>query len=150
MPSTQGARCTLPGDESRCWNVIHGPRYLRLLRSNEAPLESELSNIETASSDMDLRLAFLDDEIARLGARVEHLEEERIKIRTRLKHNRAILSPLRRMPPEVLAEVFLWSLPPGYVNSNRGRYDVKDSPWVLTHICSYWRAVALSTRPMWG
>ncbi|KAJ7230286.1 hypothetical protein GGX14DRAFT_582744 [Mycena pura] len=121
-----------------------------LLRSNEAPLESELSDIKTSSSDMDSRLAFLDDEIARLRARVEQLEEERIVIRTRREHNRAILSPLRRMPPEVLAEVFLWSLPPRYVDYKRGGYDVKESPWVLTHVCSRWRAVALSTSSLWS
>ena len=83
----------------RCWNVIPGTRYHQLLHSNVAPLESELSDIETTSSDMDAHLAFLDDEIVRVKARAEQLEEERLVIRTRRNHNHAILSPLRRMPP---------------------------------------------------
>ncbi|KAJ7230273.1 hypothetical protein GGX14DRAFT_410330, partial [Mycena pura] len=132
------------------WNVIPGTRHHQLLHSNEAPLESELADIETASSDMDAHLALLDDEIARLKARVEQLEEERLAIGTRRQRNHAILSPLRRIPPEVLAEVFLWSLPPSYVDYERGRYDVKESPWVLTHVCSRWRAIALSTSSLWS
>jgi len=39
------------------------------------PVESELSDIETTS-----HLAFLDDEIVRVKARAEQLEEERLVI----------------------------------------------------------------------
>ncbi|KAJ7230290.1 hypothetical protein GGX14DRAFT_692096 [Mycena pura] len=145
MLSTDGVgRQSSPGsvsrEEPRCWNVIPGTRHHQLLHSNEAPLEFELADIETASSDMDAHLALLDDEIARLKARVE----------TRRQHNRAILSSLRRIPPELLAEVFLCSLPPEYNDYIRGRYDVKESPWVLTHVCSRWRTVALSTSSLWS
>ncbi|KAJ7230270.1 hypothetical protein GGX14DRAFT_410316 [Mycena pura] len=133
-------------EEPRCWNAIPGTRYHQLLHSNEAPLESELADIETASSDLDARLALLD-EITRLKARVEQLEEERLAIGTRRQRNRASLSPLRRIPPEVLAEVFLWSLPPGCGDYN---LDVKKSPGVLTHVCSRWRTVALSTSSLWS
>ncbi|KAJ7230267.1 hypothetical protein GGX14DRAFT_582649 [Mycena pura] len=152
MLSTDGVgRQSSPGSISKEeWNVIPGTRHHQLLHSNEAPLESELADIETASSDLDAHLALLDDEIARLKARVEQLEEERLAIGTRRQRNHAILSPLRRIPPEVLVEVFLCSLPPEYVDYNRGRYDIKESPWVLTHVCSRWRTVALSTSSLWS
>ncbi|KAJ7230268.1 hypothetical protein GGX14DRAFT_692091 [Mycena pura] len=144
-------RQSSPGSVSKeepcCWSVIPGTRLHQLLHSNEAPLESELADIETALSDLDARLALLDDEIARLKAWVEQLEEEHLAIGTRRQCNRAVLSPLRRIPPEVLAEVFLWSLPPIYGDYN---LDVKQSPWVLTHVCSRWRTVALSTSSLWS
>ncbi|KAJ6476833.1 hypothetical protein C8R45DRAFT_1157901 [Mycena sanguinolenta] len=51
--------------------------------------------------------------------------------------------PLRRIPAEILGEIFLCSLPP------RCALNVEDSPWVLTHVCRSWRAVAVSKSSLW-
>ncbi|KAJ7871016.1 hypothetical protein B0H13DRAFT_1458000, partial [Mycena leptocephala] len=62
-----------------------------------------------------------------------------------------ILSPLRRVPPEVLAEIFSWTVPAVTNTSNPdpGKVDVAAGPWVLTYVSSLWRAVAVSNPLLW-
>ncbi|KAJ7890374.1 hypothetical protein B0H13DRAFT_2531188 [Mycena leptocephala] len=54
---------------------------------------------------------------------------------------------IERLPPENLAEIFTLCLPSGRWAS----YDpnIEKAPWVLAHVCSHWRAVALSTPRLW-
>ncbi|KAJ7602684.1 hypothetical protein DFH06DRAFT_1023556, partial [Mycena polygramma] len=86
------------------------------------------------------RLAFLDQEIARL-------QEERASLTSYRTRNRGILSPLRKMPPEVLGEIFLLAVPTEKAPWPRR---VTDSPWYLTHVSSHWRAVAVSIPALWS
>ncbi|KAJ7498137.1 hypothetical protein B0H11DRAFT_1998823 [Mycena galericulata] len=52
------------------------------------------------------------------------------------------------MPPEVLGEIFWWTLPAEALD--RGWSVVKDSPWTLTHVSHRWRAIASSTPSLWS
>ncbi|KAJ7114029.1 hypothetical protein C8R44DRAFT_549326, partial [Mycena epipterygia] len=101
--------------------------------------------IQSIVSTSGSRLAYLETEISRLQERLKELEEERASLASyRAEH--AILSPLRRIPPEVLGEIFVWTLPDAL---NAGR-DLKDSPWLLTHISRRWRETVLSTPSLWS
>ncbi|KAJ7663886.1 hypothetical protein DFH06DRAFT_986571 [Mycena polygramma] len=53
------------------------------------------------------RLAIIDEEIAKLRETLKQLEEDRASLLS----YKVILSPLRRMPPEVLGQIFSWTLP---------------------------------------
>ncbi|KAJ7140617.1 hypothetical protein C8R44DRAFT_974470 [Mycena epipterygia] len=60
---------------------------------------------------------------------------------------RAALSPVQRMPAEILAQIFMWCL-----NDNLHHYsliDPRNSPMILTRVCARWRAVALATSRLW-
>ncbi|RXW24269.1 hypothetical protein EST38_g1575 [Candolleomyces aberdarensis] len=55
-------------------------------------------------------------------------------------------SPISRLPPELLAEIFLCCLP-------EGRFPapcVTAAPLLPAHICKAWRSVALSTPELWS
>ncbi|KAJ7609168.1 hypothetical protein FB45DRAFT_805837 [Roridomyces roridus] len=54
------------------------------------------------------------------------------------------------MPPEILAEIFTSSIPVVSELLDRESFRIEDSPWVWTHICSRWRAVAISTPALWS
>ncbi|KAJ7605288.1 hypothetical protein FB45DRAFT_1069409 [Roridomyces roridus] len=86
-------------------------------------------------------------EISRLQERLACLETERAELADYHSQNTAILSPLRRMPSELIAEIFSWSLPTAY--ETRGP-DVKRSPWVLAQVSSRWRNISLSTPSLWS
>ncbi|KAJ7605341.1 hypothetical protein FB45DRAFT_699224, partial [Roridomyces roridus] len=59
------------------------------------------------------------------------------------------ISLLKRIPPEMVAEIFSLTVPsPWEMAGFRSRE--KHSPWILGHICSRWRAVALSTPSLWS
>nr|GAT59098.1 predicted protein [Mycena chlorophos] len=70
-----------------------------------------------------------------------------------------ILSPMRRVPAELLAEIFLYfapSFPPEselYANRSPSRSDEirrPAIPWFLAHVCRSWRATALSLGCLWA
>ncbi|KAF7336355.1 F-box domain-containing protein [Mycena venus] len=53
-------------------------------------------------------------------------------------------SVLERTPPELLSEIFLWTLPLTREAARRAKFHATDSPWVLTHVNRRWRAIAIS------
>ncbi|KAJ7825713.1 hypothetical protein B0H13DRAFT_1585245, partial [Mycena leptocephala] len=53
--------------------------------------------------------------------------------------NAVILSPLRRMPPEVFCEIFVWLLP-----------SFNSAVNLLAQISHQWRAIAVSTPRLWS
>ncbi|KAJ7467774.1 hypothetical protein B0H11DRAFT_47263 [Mycena galericulata] len=123
-----------------------GSRHHTLLHSNMPPELSEVPFIQSTIANTDAYLTRL-----RLGdAGIQQLEEEHASLSTYLAQNKAILSPLRRMPPEILAEIFVWTLPSFADASLRDVFNINDSPWVLTHISSHWRAVSISTPALWS
>ncbi|KAJ7603809.1 hypothetical protein FB45DRAFT_671821, partial [Roridomyces roridus] len=102
-------------------------------------------------SKADTRLACVEDEIALLEERLEVLLRERTVLSEYRTKNVGILSPLRRVPPEILGQIFSWSLPTDeQVKSPEYRPNPKDSPWVLTWVSSRWRAIAVSTHSLWS
>ncbi|KAJ7457187.1 hypothetical protein B0H11DRAFT_2063165, partial [Mycena galericulata] len=153
MSASTASRCTLaPLDEGPCdWNAVRGTRHHTLLNSNEEPLESELDFIHSELSKTSECLAHLDDEESRLWDRLLQLEDEKALLSNYHAQNRGVVSPLRRMPPEVLAEIFRWTLPSELINNAMDSpFDVTASPWVLTHVSSLWRRVAVSTPFLWS
>ncbi|KAJ7735007.1 hypothetical protein B0H16DRAFT_135196 [Mycena metata] len=124
-----------------------GTRHHRLLNSNEVPLDSEISTVKSTGSRLNAQLVDIGEEIARLDRRLEELKDEHQSLIRLRAQNVAILSPLRRIPPEVLVEIFMWTLPPLRGLPTR---ICKKSPWLLTHISRHWRAVATSTPSLWS
>ncbi|KAJ7110992.1 hypothetical protein C8R44DRAFT_985630 [Mycena epipterygia] len=54
---------------------------------------------------------------------------------------------IERLPPENLAQIFMFCLPSGRWASYAP--NTENAPWVLAQVCSHWRAVALSTPRLW-
>ncbi|KAJ7609094.1 hypothetical protein FB45DRAFT_1127922 [Roridomyces roridus] len=102
-------------------------RYQRLLQSNEPPGAAELSYIHAVVSNTAACLGDLDGEISRLRNRLAQLEKEQTQLSGYHSQNAAIISPLRRMPPEILAQIFSKVLG-----------------------LSHWRKTALSTPSLWS
>ncbi|KAJ6503749.1 hypothetical protein C8R45DRAFT_973647 [Mycena sanguinolenta] len=110
-------------------------RISELLTTNDPPREHELALIRPVAQKTAARLASLDAEISRLWDQRAALAKS---------HAGIILSPLRRMPPEILGEIFSWSAP------FLGVPNIKDAPWVLTHVSRRWRAIAISKSSLWS
>ncbi|KAJ6562427.1 hypothetical protein B0H19DRAFT_97186 [Mycena capillaripes] len=150
---------------SECGSVSSSPRFREeksdvsaapetwhraLLNSNQPPEESELTFVQSAILQADASLARLDEEISELQGKLRQFEAERASLFTYRTGNSAIISPLRRMPPELLREIFSWTMPT--INRTLGWNEIciGQSPWALTHICSRWRMIALSTPSLWS
>ena len=91
-------------------------------------------------------LARLDSEVARAQAVVERLSKQQAETRKCVEIHESLLSPIRKLPPELLAEIFLCSLRAEVFlipNANL-------VPLVLLKVCRIWRTIALGTPQLWS
>ncbi|KAJ7926480.1 hypothetical protein B0H13DRAFT_1599544 [Mycena leptocephala] len=126
------------------------PDFNHLLTSNNVPLDSEIPHVRQIVSDSEDRLIALNTmiaacnaEILRLQDAIEELSESRDVATEQLRQYSAIIPPLRRVPPELVCEIFALS----------ARRDIADNlkpPWRLDRICKLWRQYALSYPALWS
>ncbi|KAJ7184891.1 hypothetical protein C8R46DRAFT_842273, partial [Mycena filopes] len=57
-----------------------------------------------------------------------------------------VRAPIRRVPPEILAEIFHFSC---RTYENTSITDVQAAPLLLGQVCSLWRAVSQNTPRLW-
>ncbi|KAJ7231048.1 hypothetical protein B0H12DRAFT_218789 [Mycena haematopus] len=128
-----------------------GTRNHTLLTTNEPPEDSEsTSTIRSVISKTAARLASLEDEIYKTKQKLKHLKDERTSLSSHHAQHKAILSPLRRMPPELLSEIFLSTLPSVRETWETRKHYMDHSSWVLSHVSSRWRMVSLSIPSLWS
>ncbi|KAF9017165.1 hypothetical protein BDZ89DRAFT_1074975 [Hymenopellis radicata] len=126
--------------------------------SNEPPSASDLPMLREYRLSIDPYLARLDTEIAALSGMQEQLQKEldlrkatlndlrmeRRLLKERQRHISAALSPLRRLPLEIIQEIFLYTLAqsgePDYTWFNVR--DPTDSLWRIRRVCRKWRMAA--------
>lgn len=75
-----------------------------------------------------------------------HIFRDRILLAEKYETCRIALSPgpIRRLPPEIVSEVFRYSLPP------QRRPDPSTAPLLLCRVSSLWRNIAHATRDLWN
>jgi hypothetical protein len=104
-------------------------------------MESELSQIESKLIRLDSAL-FRNPSTSWLAIDMDRL---RIRHKQRLKalnRAKAKIAPIRRVPLEVMSDIFIFSLH----NSKRSSiFDVRHAPHVLCRVSSSWRRLAIST-----
>ncbi|KAJ6458417.1 hypothetical protein C8R47DRAFT_149694 [Mycena vitilis] len=149
-PHCRGSGVVSPENEAVGMGVVPGTRHHQLLNSNELPEEHEEASIRSFASSAATRLVLLDDEIRQLWDQLEQLMSERDSVSSFHVKTRAILSPLRRMPSEILSEIFRWTLPAARDAPQRRGFRAMESPWVLTHVCRRWRSVSIPDPSLWS
>ncbi|KAJ7168031.1 hypothetical protein C8R46DRAFT_1094728 [Mycena filopes] len=106
--------------------------------SQAAPL---LEDIKKTEKD----IVIASTHISRLQDALQRLTQQRERLQDFVKTHRAVLSVLRRVPDEILLEIF-----------QHAREGIPDpdatatTPWAVSHVCSRWRAVALSSPQLWA
>ncbi|KAJ7609147.1 hypothetical protein FB45DRAFT_1039296 [Roridomyces roridus] len=114
-------------------------RYQHLVNSNEPPNAAEEGFSRDTVVETEARLAQLDEQIRALQAQRAQLQDQQ-------RQNHSVLSSLRRLPPELLAEIFSWTLPDELQGDVS---DMNNSPWVLTQVSSRWRDISVATSSLW-
>jgi hypothetical protein len=113
------------------------PILTELLRNNELPSESKLQETMQLRSQANEDLSHIDTEIQRLMAKREQVQRS-------LDVYNTILSPARRLLPDILQEIFYHCIGRTYPILS-----ATEAPMVLTRVCSPWRSVALSSPRIW-
>ncbi|KAH9481742.1 hypothetical protein JR316_0006269 [Psilocybe cubensis] len=83
-----------------------------------------------------------DDKPGRLPGALVKSEEATTKSIANL---RSLLSPIRRLPPEILTEIFEYCLP----SDKFIRASPYEAPLLLTHVCSAWRNACIANPLLW-
>ncbi|KAJ7020843.1 hypothetical protein C8F04DRAFT_1315853 [Mycena alexandri] len=124
------------------------PDLFHLLRSNEPPQEAQIPVIRDIISDDKNRISLLDAEIVSLQSQIHNLNatlaqslQKRNDAKLHALQHHCILSPIRRVPPELISEIF------GRVCGGEAG---KRLPWYLGHISRSWRHTALSLGHLWS
>ncbi|KAJ7121846.1 hypothetical protein C8R43DRAFT_1033112 [Mycena crocata] len=110
-----------------------------LLETNDAPLDSDIPKIRLAILEEEMRLDRLDAQIWDTQCMLEMLTRKQKDAARSIRLHRAILSPVRRMPPELLCEIFMLSM----------GGDLRP-PWRLGLVSRFWRQSAILSHNLWS
>ncbi|RDB27455.1 hypothetical protein Hypma_004106 [Hypsizygus marmoreus] len=135
---------------------LDSSRFRYLLATNDEPLDVEAAEVRKIVALRQANLAQLEGRITEVTSMLNSLTEYRNREASILSRIRAIVSPIRRLPPEILIKIFMllrkrrnetnrlydfWSVPGGPLPG--------PLPLSITHVCSEWRRVSLATPSLW-
>ncbi|KAJ7757767.1 hypothetical protein DFH07DRAFT_819275 [Mycena maculata] len=139
-------RCGFPDSAPEITAALPTSVYPHLRRSNAAPSESQhkefLREIETTT----IAISEIEDKMSRLADVWNDLAAQRQTLLDLVSDDRKVLSPFRTLPNELLSEIFVRCAERELSHKWNPRTDPE---WVLVQVCSRWRAVAISTPPVW-
>jgi hypothetical protein len=134
---------------------IPEPPVPHLLLSNEAPSDTEITLVrlaiqQAAEESLKLRAElFLRIAAGNRNLVWETLTRHKIAcFSVFIEQQEGIVSPLRRLPPEILQHIFLFVVPT-CTNIPRSWNLAIDVPWVLGQVSRLWRRSSLSYPPLW-
>lgn len=109
--------------------LVNARRSLQATRSSVEELTSKIDAAESALAQLvrESRLA------------INELEGQRAALEDQVSRTLAYLSPIRRLPMELLREIFVWSFE-----------EHACSAWVLAAVCPSWRRLALRIPLIWS
>ncbi|KAG7441232.1 uncharacterized protein BT62DRAFT_546045 [Guyanagaster necrorhizus] len=109
--------------------------------TNDPPPLSEIPHLMDLQQTVHAAQEELEFEIRRIMLK---LNEKRRTLQWLSNDLKSVLSPIRRLPPEILMEIFL------HTNCLRVT-DTTSDPWILSHVCSTWRTIATVHCPeLWS
>ncbi|KAJ7364945.1 hypothetical protein DFH08DRAFT_840432 [Mycena albidolilacea] len=77
---------------------------------------------------------------------LSQLKELRASLKRPIDAHRALISPMRHIPHDVLLEIFFSCLP----SEHNALIDAAEAPLLLGRICRHWRSVAYNTPMLWS
>ncbi|KAF7300751.1 F-box domain-containing protein [Mycena kentingensis (nom. inval.)] len=130
----------VPLDGGLTPSPMFSPDLAHLLATNDQPSENVIPDARIALYQLQSRLSELTIRTETVRAALGSLRAERKEMKRQLRAMSGVLSPIRRLPVEILSEIFLC------VHATTPQ----QTPWRLGHICRAWRAVALGLPCLWS
>ncbi|KAK0454329.1 hypothetical protein EV421DRAFT_2014005 [Armillaria borealis] len=147
--------------------------FNHLERSNDPPLPGEVGTLRSTILDSKETAAAIDQELKEMVAlrkellrdvdllekQTSILRQKRLALDERIRGRKALLSPVRRLPAEVLVLIFHETIefPWKRINAtddwryfDLDRQFNADSPWSIASVSRRWREVALSFPELWA
>ncbi|KAF5390790.1 hypothetical protein D9757_004430 [Collybiopsis confluens] len=138
-----------------------------LLQNNETPPDPESSsNIQNLLQEAENAATDLESQIQLMQASISQLTTQRESIVANIQAYRTVLHPIRRLPREVILEIFEWCVGVNSIEPDSVVTDDPDlklpglrvvsslssakAPWILGHISRSWRKIVLSSPNLWS
>ncbi|KAJ7500308.1 hypothetical protein B0H11DRAFT_804914 [Mycena galericulata] len=119
--------------------------FAHILYTNSVPSDSECKGIFDLLAGPRVEAADLTQEINRLQSLLEELAKQRDHLNHFIDSHLALVSPARRLPDDVVREIFVAALP----SDRNAIMSGSEAPLLLCHISQRWRNLALSTPRLW-
>ncbi|KJA21541.1 hypothetical protein HYPSUDRAFT_41912 [Hypholoma sublateritium FD-334 SS-4] len=119
--------------------------FASYLRTNYSATQEETVKLTEFLVGPISKLNELQDEIARVKAYYNSLVEKHMELSLYIERHQTLMAPVRRLSVDVIQEIFIHCLP----TTHNAVISAKESPILLTCICSSWRRIALSTAALW-
>ncbi|KAJ7474114.1 hypothetical protein FB451DRAFT_1466648 [Mycena latifolia] len=125
------------------------PILTALVQSNEPLSESQALHVQQILGDTHTALWDVEKEISTVLLSLLKLEKER-RLRSEYAATlKGVLSPIRRIPSEILAEIFLLCRDDSLGAPKYSITDRRHAPMLLGHVSSRWRQVSHSSPRLW-
>ncbi|KAJ7718128.1 hypothetical protein DFH07DRAFT_336872 [Mycena maculata] len=129
--------------------------FFDFLEKGRVPSLQERKTIREILADKMSHLASLNSKVPkrRTGKKIpRQLRAELDHTRRFIKFHQALIAPWRRLPIELIAEIFRFTLEVTNQDDNADDYwnDDRPSTLRLCRICRTWRAIAVSTPALWN
>ncbi|KAJ7474175.1 hypothetical protein FB451DRAFT_1466735 [Mycena latifolia] len=119
------------------------------IQSNEPPSEPQALHVRQILDDTLSSLSELEEEVSKVVLSLLKLEKER-RLRSEYAATlKGVLSPIRRIPSEILAEIFLLCRDNSLDTFQYSVADPRQAPMLLGHVSSRWRQVSHSSTRLW-
>ncbi|KAF7367728.1 hypothetical protein MSAN_00836700 [Mycena sanguinolenta] len=115
------------------------------LGTNDVPSDEEIAHLRDFLVGPTEQLAKIQAQIDEMELVVGQLKAKRESLQTDIDAHKALISPMRRVPEDVLREIFVACLPTTHI----AVIDIAEAPLLLGRICKRWRVVAYSTPMLW-
>ncbi|KAJ7490855.1 hypothetical protein FB451DRAFT_1221262 [Mycena latifolia] len=116
------------------------------LNTNYVPSHREMAQLLDLLAEPMNELARLDTQLNEMEASILQLKVTRCALKAAIDAHQALMAPLRRIPQDVLGEIFVACLP----TAHNALLDPDEAPLLLGRICRQWRNVAYSTPRIWS
>ncbi|KAJ7151802.1 hypothetical protein C8R43DRAFT_1127440 [Mycena crocata] len=116
------------------------------LGTNYTPQDEEMADIKALLVEPSLHLASLTGEIAAMQRAINKLTTERDGLAAYVDAHRALISPVRRIPLDIIQEIFIACMP----THRNCVMSAAEAPVLLGRICSSWRSISLATPRLWS
>ncbi|KAJ7038813.1 hypothetical protein C8F04DRAFT_1088595 [Mycena alexandri] len=129
------------------------PSTIQVIRSNRIPHAEEVEEISQSIDAAQSVRTGLASQITAAQLALLQLQRLDDNAMQHIRRCTGALSPIRRLPPEVLSRIFHFYHQNCFSSvSTFGREPLfhSDRIWTLGEICSYWRSVAVTTGHLWS
>ncbi|KAJ7366553.1 hypothetical protein DFH08DRAFT_680624, partial [Mycena albidolilacea] len=131
------------------FHVADSP-FSALYETGRVPSVQETKMIQELLVEKKAYLAHLNSKVPKRRTGKKFPRELRLQLdytRRFIKFHQALIAPWRRLPVEIMSEIFLFTLE---VDDDKYWDDDRWGTLLVCKICSAWRAIALRTPSLWN